>query len=126
MEYLNGYAEQYKDWSDCFPAGLDCRVAHAAAYDRQAITCPQPAGDTRIIDHTVHAVWQTALPVCDRTRAWPQILSLSEQSGETPPPHLYISGDRRTGSGAIVTAAHISRALGGVVRYCLRVTDATS
>jgi hypothetical protein len=125
MDSINGYAEQCKDWSDQFTTGINGHLAYATAHDRQAAACPQSAGHSRIIDHTVHAVWQTTLPLCDWTRAWPQILSLSEQSGETPPPHLYISGDRRTGSGAIGTAPNLSHALGGAVRHHLRVTHPT-
>ena len=75
MEHSNGYAEQCKNWSDCFTACIGYHATHAAAQDRQATAHSQPAGDTRIIDHAVHALWQTALPMCDWTRAWPQILS---------------------------------------------------
>jgi len=125
MVHSNGKTEQCKNWSDYFTARGNGHAAHAATYDRQAAACPQPAGHPRLIDYAVHALWQTALPVCDRTRAWPQILSLGEQSGETSPPPLYTSGDGRTGSGAIVTATNISHPPGGVVRHRLRVTHAT-
>lgn len=125
MEYLNGYAEQCKNWSEYFPARINGHAAQATAYDRQAAACPQPAGHPRILDHTVHAVWQTTLPVCDRTRAWPQILSLGEQSRETSSPHLCPPGDRRTDSGAIGRAPHLSHPSGGAVRHRLRVTHAT-
>jgi hypothetical protein len=125
MEQSNGYTEQCKDWSDRCTACINCHAAHAAAHDRQATAHPQPAGDTRITDHAVHAVWQTALPVCDRTRAWPQILSLGEQSGETSPPHLCTPGEGRADSGASVTSTNISHAPGGAVRHRLRVTHPT-
>jgi hypothetical protein len=125
MEYLNGYAEQYKDWSDYFTTCIDCYVAHAAAHDRQATAHPQSAGDTRIIDHAIHAVWQTTLPLCDWTRARSQILSLSEQRRETSPPHLYTPGEGGAGSGAISSVPYLSYSPRGVVRDRLRVAHAT-
>jgi hypothetical protein len=125
MKYTNGYTEQCQNWSEYFTARINGHAAQATAYDRQAAACPQPAGHPRIIDHAVHALWQTPLPVCDRTRAWPQILSLGEQSRETSSPHLCPPGDRRADSGAIVTAPHLSHPSGGAVRHRLRVTHAT-
>ena len=125
MAHTNGYTEQGKDWSDRCTTRINCHATHAAAHDRQATAHPQPAGDTRIIDYAVHAVWQTALPVCDWTRAWSQILSLSEQSGKTSPPHLYTPGEGGADSGAVVTATNISHSPGGVVRHRLRVAHAT-
>ena len=125
MEHSNGYTEQYKNWSEYLPPRTNGHAAQATAYDRQAAARPQPAGHPWIIDHAVHALWQTALPVCDRTRAWPQILSLGEQSRETSSPYLCPPGERRTGAGAIVTAPHLPHPSGGAVRHRLRVTHAT-
>jgi hypothetical protein len=125
MEDINGYAEQCKNWSDDCSARSNGYAAHATTHDHQATAHPQLAGDPRLSDHAVHALWQTALPVCDWTRAWPQILSLSEQSGETSPPHLYTPGAGGADSGAIVTAPNLSHALRGAVRYRLRVAHAT-
>jgi hypothetical protein len=125
MGYINGYAEQCKDWSEECTACLDSHIAHATAHAWPAAACPQSAGHSRIIDHTVHAVWQTVLPLCDWTRAWPQILSLSEQRGETSPPHLCAPGKSRADSGAIIAAPYLSHPPGGVVRDRLRVAHAT-
>src|SRR5215831_12495282 len=126
MEDINGYAEQCKNWSDDCSARSNGYAAQATTHDHQAPAHPQPAGDSRLSDHAVHAVWQTALPVCDWTRPWAQILSLREQSGETTPPHLYPAGEGGADSGAIVPAPHLSHPLGRAVRYCQRVTHATS
>jgi len=125
MGYSNEYTEQGNDWSDRCPTRINGHATHAAAHDRQAPAHPHPAGDTRISDHAVHAVWQTALPVCDWTRAWCQILSFSEQSGETSPPHLDTPGEGGADSGAPLTAPHLSYPPGGGVRYRLRVAHAT-
>jgi hypothetical protein len=122
MEYSNGYAEQCKDWSDQSTTGITGHLADATAHDRQAAACPQFAGDPWIPDHPLHALWQTALPVCDWTWAWAQVLSLGEQRRETPPPSLCASGKSRADSGAIGPAPHLSHALGGAVRHRLRVT----
>ena len=122
MEYSNGYAEQCQDWSDQFTTGINGQLAYATAHDRQAAACPQCAGDPWLPDHTLHALWQTALPVCDWTWAWAQVLSLGEQRGETPPPYLCAAGKSRADSGAIGTAPSLSHALGGAVRHRLRVT----
>jgi hypothetical protein len=125
MDSINGYAEQCKDWSEECTACLDSHIAHATAHAWPAAACPQSAGHSRIIDHTVHAVWQTTLPVCDWTWAWAQVLSLGEQSRETPPPYLCASSKSRADSGAIGPAPNLSHALGGAVRHRLRVTHPT-
>src|SRR5262245_27596762 len=101
MAYTNGYAEQCKDWSGPRTERINCQAANAAEQGDQATAGPQPAGYTRVADDAVHAVWQTALPLCGRTRASPEILSLGEQSGETPPAHLCAPDEGRTGSAAI-------------------------
>jgi hypothetical protein len=125
MEDINGYAEQCKDWSEYFIAGLNSQAAQATTHDRQATAHTQPARDTRLIDYTVHAVWQTTLPVCYGARAWPQILSLREQRGETSPPHLYTPGKGGADSGAISSVPYLSYPLRRAVRDRLRVAHAT-
>lgn len=121
MAYTNGYAEQCKNWSDRFTERLDGYAAHAAAPGRQAPAHPQPPGHPRIADHTIHAVWQTALPVCDWARPWTQVLSLGEPSGETPPAHLRAPGHRCTGATAVGPPPDVSCAPGRAVRDRLRV-----
>src|SRR5262245_25224745 len=113
MDYINGYVEQCKDWSGEFTTGFNGDIAHAAAHDWQATAGPQCAGDPRIPDHTLHALWQTALPVCDWRWAWTQVLSLGEQKRQTPPPHLCAPGKSRADSRTIGTAPNLSHALGG-------------
>ena len=125
MESINGYTEQCKDWSEEFTPGFNGDIAYATASDRQATACPQFAGDPWSSDHTLHALWQTVLPVCDWTWAWAQVLSLGEQKRQTPPPHLCAPGKSRADSGAIDTAPNLSHALGGAVRHRLRVTHPT-
>lgn len=126
MDSINGYAEQCQDWSEEFPTGFNGDIAHATAGDRHAAACPQCAGDPRIPDLPLHALWQTALPVCDGTGAWAQVLSLGEQSRQTSPPHLCAPGTSRADSRAISTAPNLSHALGRAVRHRLRVADPTS
>jgi hypothetical protein len=125
MEHSNGYAEQCKDWSEYFTACINSHAVQATTHDCQTTAYPQSASDPRIIDYAVHAVWETTLPVCHWTWAWPQILSLSEQSGETAPPHLYTPGEGGADSGAIIAAPYLSHPPGGVVRDRLRVAHAT-
>jgi len=125
MEHSNGYAEQCKNWSDDWSARSNGGATQATTHDHQAIAGAQPARDPRIRDHAVHTVWETTLPVCDGTRAWPQVLSLSEQKGETASPHLYTPGEGSTDSGAIVPAPHLSYPLRRAVRHRLRVAHAT-
>lgn len=125
MEHTNGYTEQCKDWSEDFTVRSNSHAAQATAHDHQAIAGAQPARHPRISDHAVHAVWQTTLPLCHGTRAWPQILSLSEQKGETASPHLYPPGEGGRDSGAIIAAPHLSYPLRRAVRHRLRATHAT-
>ncbi len=125
MEHSNGYAEQCKNWSDHQAQRFNRHAAYAAAHDHQALAGAQPASDTRLSDHAVHAVWETTLPLCHGARAWPQILSLSEQRGETSPPHLCAPGEGSADSGAISSVPHLSYPLRRAVRDRLRVAHAT-
>ena len=125
MKHNNGYTEQCQDWSDRCRARLDCRIAHAAAPAGQAAARPHPAGHPWIPDHAIHAVWQTALPLCGRTRAWSQILSLGEPSRETPHTDLCAPGNGSAGAAAGGSAADVSHPPRGAVRHRLRITDAT-
>jgi hypothetical protein len=125
MEYSNGCAEQCKNWSECFTACIDGHLAQATTYDWRAAAGPQPAGYPWIPDHAIHAVWQTPLPVCDRTRAWTQILSLGEQNRATTHTHLCPANEGCAGSGAVGPAADVSHPFGGAVRHCLRVAHTT-
>jgi hypothetical protein len=124
MEYSNGYAEQCKNWSERFAARLDGYAAHAAAQAEQAPARSQPPGPPRLPDHAVHAVWQTTLPLCDWARPWPQVLSLGEPRGETPPAHLCAPGNGGAGAAAGGPVADVSCALGRAVRDRLRVAHA--
>lgn len=126
MEDINGYTEQCKDWSEQSTACLDGHLAPAAAYAQQTATRCHPAGHPRLADHPLHTVWQTALPVCGRTGAWAQILSLGEPRGETSSAHLYTPGAGCADSGTTRAAAHSSYAPGRAVRHWLRVIDTTS
>jgi len=124
MEHSNGYTEQCKDWSDRCTERINCHAAHAAAHDRQATAHPQPAGHPRLPDHALHALWQTTLPLCDRTWAWSQILALGEQRRETPPAPLCAPGHGCAGATAVGSLPDVARPPGGAVRHRLRVADA--
>lgn len=121
MEYSNGYTEQCKDSSEQFTTRVNGHAAHAAAHAWQATAHSQPTDHPWLIDYTVHALWQTPLSLCDGTRAWPQILSLSEQSRKATDSPLGASGESRADSGATGPVANLSHALGGTLRHRLRV-----
>src|SRR5215813_7488801 len=88
MEDINGYAEQCKDSSEEFPTCHNRHVAQAAACNRQATADLHPPAYSWLIDYAVHTLWQTPLSLCDRTRTWTQVLSVSEQRGTTSDPDL--------------------------------------
>jgi hypothetical protein len=125
MEHSNGYTEQCQDWSDRCTERLNCKAAHAAAPADQAAARPRPASHPRLPHHAVHALWQTALPLCGRARPWAQVLSLGEPSGEAPPPHLCTQGYGSAGAAAGGPVADVSHPPGGAVRDRLRVAQAT-
>jgi hypothetical protein len=124
MAYINGYMEQCKNWSDRFAERLDGYAAHAAAPGRQAPAHPQPPSHPRIAAHTIHAVWQTMLPVCNWTRPWTQVLSLGEPSGQTSPAHLRVPGHGCAGATAVGPLPDGSCVPGRTVRHRLRVAHA--
>lgn len=124
MEPINGYTEQCQDWPDRCTAHLNRKAAHAAAPAGHAVARPHPTRHSRLSHHAVHALWQTTLPLCGRTRPWAQVLPLGEPSGETPPPHLCAPGDGRASAAAGGPVADVSRPPGGALRDCLRVAHA--
>jgi len=124
MEDINGYAEQCKDWSEEFTTDFNGDVAYAAARNRQATTCLHPTGHSWLTDYAVHTLWQTPLSLCDRTRAWPQVLSLSEQSWPTPDTDLRSPHHGGAGAGAVGPTTEGSHARRRAVRHWVRVTHA--
>ena len=124
MTDINGYAEQCKDWPEECTACIDSGVAEAAAHDWQATADLHPAAHPWLLDYAVHALWQTPVPVCDRARAWTQVLSVGEQSWPTSYPHLCPADNGDTGTGAVGPVADGAHALRGAVRHWLRITHA--
>ena len=124
MKESNGYTEQFQDWSEECTACLNRHVAHAAAHAWQATADLHPAAPPWLLDYAVHAVWQTALPLCDRTRAWTQVLSLSEPSWTTPDIDLCPARHGGAGAGAVGPTADSAHARRGAVRHWVRVTHA--
>ena len=122
MKGINGYAEQYKDWSEEFTTDFNGDVAYAAAYNWQATTDSPPPAHPWLLDYAVHALWQTSVSLCNGTRAWTQVLSVGEQSGTTPDPDLCPARHGGTGAGAVGSVTDGARARRGVVRHWLRIT----
>src|ERR1044071_9479319 len=121
MKESNGYAEQCKDWSEEDTACLDRHIAQAARHDWQATTDLHPPAYPGLLDYAVHALWQTPLSLRDGTGAWPQVLSVGEQSGMTPDPDLCPARHGGTGAGAVGPTADRANAHRGVVRHWLRI-----
>ena len=124
MEDINGYAEQCKDWSEEFTTDFNGDVAYAAARNRQATTCLHPTGHSWLPDYALHALWQTPVSLCDRTRAWAQVLSLSEQSWPTSDTDLCPARHGGAGAGAVGPTADCAHARRRAVRHWVRVTHA--
>ena len=122
MKGSNGYAEQCKDWPDEDTACLDHHIAQAARHDWQATTGLHPTAYPGLLDYAVHALWQTPVSLCNGRRAWPQVLSVGEQSGTTPDPDLCPACHGGTGAGAVGPTADRAHAPRGVVRHWLRIT----
>jgi hypothetical protein len=124
MQESNGYAEQCKDWSDEDPACLDRHIAQAARHDWQATTDLHPPAYPGLFDYAVHALWQTPVSLCNGARAWPQVLSVGEQSGTTPDPDLCPARHGGASAGAVGSVTDGARARRGVVRHWLRIAPA--
>jgi hypothetical protein len=122
MKESNGYAEQFQDWSEECTACFDRHVAKAAAHAWQATTDLPPTVHPGLLDYAVHAVWQTAVSLCNGTRTWTQVLSVGEQSGTTPDPDLCPARHGGAGAGTVDPAAGVSRTRRGAVRHRLRIT----
>jgi hypothetical protein len=124
MEVINGYAEQFQNWSEECTASIDHHVAQAATCAWQATTDLHPTAHPRLIDYAVHALWQTALSLCNGTRAWAKVLSLSEPRWTTPDTDLCSTRHGGAGAGAVGPTADCANALRRAVRHWLRVTHA--
>ena len=122
MTESNGYAEQCKDWSDEDPACLDRHIAQAARHDWQATTDLHPPAYPGLLDYAVHALWQTALSLCDGAWAWTQVLSVGESRRTTPDPDLCPARQGGASAGAVGSVTDGARAGRGVVRHWLRIT----
>jgi hypothetical protein len=125
MKGSNGYAEQCKDWSDEDTACFDRHIAQAARHDWHATTNFYPPAYPGLLDYAVHALWQTALSLCNGTRAWTQILSVGEQRGTTTHTHLCSAHYGGAGAGAVGPVAGVSRTRSGAVRHRLRIAPAS-
>jgi hypothetical protein len=124
MEDINGYAEQFQNWSEEVAASLDRHVAQAAAHAGQATTDLHPTAHPRLLDYAVHALWQTALSLCNGTWAWAQVLSLSEPRWTTPDTDLCSTRHGDAGAGAVGPTADSANALRRTVRHWLRIAHA--
>jgi len=124
MKESNGYAEQFQDWSEECPACLDRHVAKAAAHAWRATTDLHPTVHPWLLDYAVHALWQTALSLCDGTRAWAQVLSVGEPSWPTPDTDLCPTRHGGAGAGTVGPVTDGAHARRGVVRHWVRVTHA--
>ena len=121
MTESNGYAEQCKDWSDECTACLNRHVTKATTHAWQATTDLPPTAHPWLIDYAVHALWQTALSLCDGAWAWTQVLSVGESRRTTPDPDLCPAHHGGTGTGAIGSATDGAHARRGVVQHWLRI-----
>ena len=124
MEDINGYAEQCKNWPEECTAGLDRHVTKAAAHAWQATTDLYPTAYPWLLDYAVHTLWQTSLSLCNGAWAWPQVLSVGEQSGTTPDADLCPARHGGAGAGAVGPATNVSHARRGAVQYRLRIAHA--
>jgi|SRR5215831_614941 len=124
MKGSNGYEEQFQDWSERFPPNFNGGVAHEAAYDWQATADLHPPAHPWLNNYPVHALWQTALPLCNGARPWTQVLSVGEPRWTTSHPHLCPADNGGTGARAVGPPAEDADTRRGVVRHWLRVTQA--
>ncbi len=124
MKGINGYTEQFQDWSDKDTTCLNHHIAQTAACAWQAIADLPLAAHPGLFDYTVYALWQTSVLLCDGARAWPQVLSVGESRRTTSNPDLCparLSGAGARAVGPTTDSAHARRR---AVRHWLRITDA--
>lgn len=89
-------SDQLYRWSDTYEES----IGHIITQKKESSGPPTTARrgySSRIPDRTLQKMWKTRLPVCQRTRAWPQILSFSkpnrgESSDGLCPPELSRAG----------------------------------
>jgi hypothetical protein len=124
MEKRTRQSEQFTDWTTHHARHLNGTVARATAQVGHTPASPQPAGIAWITDHAVHAVWQAPLRLRPGTGAWTEILSFSEQRGETTRDGVCPACFCAAGPAGASAAPGVSRDSGRTLRHPSRVAEA--
>ena len=90
-------SDQFDNWSDRYAERILCRASEAAQR-----ACPSAAAaainPARFPHRAIQAVRQAGMQMRQRSRTWPQILSVGKLPREATADGLRAAGERRTGS----------------------------
>jgi hypothetical protein len=89
------YSDQLYTWSDTYEESI-CHIITQKTKGSGPATTARGGHPSRISDRTLQEMWKTRLPVCQRARAWAQILSFNQPNRKKPSDGLCAPGLLRT------------------------------
>lgn len=84
-------SDQLLTWSDIYEESI-CHIIAQKKKSSGPPTTARGGHPSRISDRTLQEMWETRLPVCQRTRTWAQILSFNKPNRKKPSDGLYTPG----------------------------------
>ena len=89
------FSDQLYTWSDTYEESI-CHIITQKTKGSGPATTARGGHPSRISDRTLQEMWKTRLPVCQRARAWAQILSFNQPNRKKPSDGLCTPGLLRT------------------------------
>jgi hypothetical protein len=82
------FSDQFYTWSDIYEESIRHIITQKTKSSRSPTTA-RGGHPSRVSDRTLQEMWKTWLPLCQRARAWAQILSFNQPNRKKPSDGLY-------------------------------------
>ncbi len=115
-------SDQLLRWSDNYEESI-CHIITQKKKGSGPPTTARRSHPSRISDRTLQEMWKTRLPVCQRTRAWAQILSFNKPNREKSSDGLYPPGLLRASRSLLGELSSNQRNPERNLRYQLRTSQ---
>lgn len=90
------FSDQLYMWSDTYEESI-CQIITQKKKDSGPSTATRRSHPSRIYYRALQEMWKTRLPLCQRSRAWAQILSFNQPNRKKSSDGLYTPRLLRTG-----------------------------